>query len=112
MQIYDTDGNLLAGEIDYAKGYMTTQQRLVKHHEATPERSHLEVLPGTDGLRHKVVDTPARPAWDEHENVGIYHEYSAEELAQRNAPSLGQQLEANAAAIEELAAMIAGGEVG
>lgn len=111
MKIYDEAGALLAGEPDLAAGYLTHEQRLVTHHRAVKEKSHLEVMVGTDGLRRKVVDTPARAAWDEYETVGMYHLYTPEELAARNAPTIDQQVEAMAAAIEELAGMMAGGTV-
>ena len=110
MKIYDLNGNLLAADPDLALGWVEHQQRLVAHHEAVEEQSHLEIMPGTDGLRHKVVDAPARAAWDEWETVGVYHPYTPEELAHRAAPSLEQQVEANAAAIEERAVLLAGGE--
>lgn len=111
MKIYDLDDNLLAADPDLSLGWLEYQQRLVVHHEAVPERNHLEVMPGTDGLRRKVVDTPARAAWNEYETVGVYHTYTAEELAAREVPGLAEQVEANAAAIEELAALISGGGV-
>ena len=111
MKVYDLDGNLLAQEPDLALGWVEHQQRLVAHHEAVEEQSHLEIMAGTNGLRRKVVDAPARPAWDEWETVGVYHPYTPEELAGRNAPTLEQQVEANAAAIEELAIILAGGGV-
>ena len=48
---------------------------------------------------------------DRYETVGVYHPYTAEELAAQNTPTVAEQVEANAAAIEELAALIAGGGV-
>lgn len=111
MKIYDEAGALLTGDPDLTAGYLTHEQRLVTRHKAVKEKNHLEVMVGTDGLRRKVVDTPAREAWDEYETVGVYHLYTAEELAAQNAPTVAEQVEANAAAIEELAALIAGGGV-
>lgn len=111
MKIYDETGALLASDPDLTRGYVTQEQRVAAHHKAVTEKSHLEVMEGTQGLRRKVVDRPARAAWDEYETVGVYHPYTAEELAARGAPTVAEQVEANAAAIEELATLIAGGGV-
>lgn len=110
MTIYDESGMVLESP-DLSMGWVEQKRRLVACHQATEAVTHLEVMPGTDGLRRLVVDTPARAAWDEYEDYGVYHPYTEEELASMNVPTTEQRLEAAEAAILELAAMIsAGGE--
>lgn len=108
MTIYDESGKVLEAP-DLSMGWVEQKRRLVASHPATVAVTHLEVMPGTDGLRRIVVDTPARAAWDEYEDYGVYHPYTDEELAAMNAPSAEERLEAAEAAILELAGMIAGG---
>lgn len=108
MKIYDETGKVLEAP-DLSAGWVEQKRRLVASHPATVAVTHLEVMPGTDGLRRIVVDTPARAAWDEYEDYGVYHPYTKEELAAMNAPTTAQRLEAAEAAILELADMIAGG---
>lgn len=108
MKIYDESGSLLVGEPDLTKGWLESQQRVAVHHPAQPEQpevSHIEVMPGTDGLRCVVVDrpaVPARPAWDEYETVQVYHPYTPEQLEAMNRPTLEQRLEAAENALLEL----------
>lgn len=108
MKIYDETGKVLEAP-DLSAGWVEQKRRLVASHPATEAVTRLEVMPGTDGLRRLVVETPARAAWDEYEDYGVYHLYTDEELAAMNAPSAEQRLEAAEAAILELAGMIAGG---
>lgn len=108
MTIYDESGKVLEAP-DLSMGWVEQKRRLVASHPATEAVTHLEVMSGTDGLRRLVVDTPARAAWNEYEDYGVYHLYTDEELAAMNAPSAEQRLEAAEAAILELAGMIAGG---
>ena len=108
MTIYDESGKVLEAP-DLSMGWVEQKRRLVASHPATEEVTHLEVMSGTDGLRRLVVDTPARAAWNEYEDYGVYYLYTDEELAAMNAPSAEQRLEAAEAAILELAGMIAGG---
>ena len=108
MKIYDESGKVLEAP-DLSMGWVEQKRRLVASHPATEAVTHLEVMPGTDGLRRLVVDTPARAAWDEYEDYGVYHPYTEEELARLNAPTDRQRLEAAEAAILELAGMIAAG---
>lgn len=108
MTIYDEAGKVLEAP-DLSMGWVEQKRRLVASHPATEEVTHLEVMSGTDGLRRLVVETPARAAWDEYEDYGVYHLYTDEELEAMNAPSAEERLEAAEAAILELASMIAGG---
>ena len=108
MTIYDEAGKVLEAP-DLSAGWIEQKRRLAASHPATEAVTHLEVMPGTDGLRRRVVDTPAKAAWDEYEDYGVYHPYTEEELAVMNAPTTEQRLEATEAAIIELAGMIAGG---
>lgn len=108
MKIYDETGKVLEAP-DLSAGWVEQKRRLVASHPATEAVTHLEVMPGTDGLRRLVVETPARAAWDEYEDYGVYHLYTDEELEAMNAPSAEERLEAAEAAILELAGMISGG---
>lgn len=83
MRIFDEDGNELE-EIDETEGYTTVEQRFVRHHDAilpVEEEWHYEVVReypngGTDV--EKVVDVEgveAQDAWDEYEDVLVYHPY-------------------------------------
>lgn len=108
MTIYDESGRVMEAP-DLSAGWVEQKRRLVASHQATEAVTHLEVMPGTDGLRRLVVDTPARDAWDEYETYGVYHPYTEEELASMNAPTAEQRLDAAEAAILELASMIAAG---
>ena len=108
MTIYDEAGKVLEAP-DLSMGWVEQKHRLVASHPATEAVTHLEVMAGTDGLRRLVVDTPARAAWDEYEDYGVYHPYTEEELAAMNAPTAAQRLDAAEAAILELAGMIAAG---
>ncbi len=109
MKIYDESGQLLTAVPDLAQGWLENTQRLVQHHPAQEEKSHLEVMPGTTRLRHLVVDQPARDAWDEYETVQVYHPYTSGELAERNKPTMEQQVNALSDAVLEL--MLKGGGV-
>lgn len=102
MNIYDEAGQLLTSAPDLAKGWLENSRRLVKHHPAQEEKSHTEVMSGTTGLRHLVIDQPARDAWDEYEPVQIYHLYTPEELEDRNKPTLEQRVEAAETALLEM----------
>lgn len=102
MKVYDEAGHILTGNLDLTKGWLEDTQRLVKHHPAQAEKSHVEVMPGTDGLRHLVIDQPEQAAWDEYEPVQIYHLYTPEELAEREKPTLMQRMEAAENALLEL----------
>ena len=133
MKIYDEKSGAEITAPDESKGYLYAGRRVVEHvEEAT------EIMPGTvtagwpQGLKRIV------PAHDVYEDCQYYHAYTAEELAERskptvqqqladaqdklaaltavvsgsgeNSPGLQEQVDANAAAIAELAAMLAGGD--
>lgn len=102
MKVYDEAGQLLASAPDLQKGWLENTQRLVKHHPAQEEKSRVEVMPGTTGLRHLVIDQPAQDAWDEYEPIQVYHPYTPEELAERNKPTLEQRVEAAETALLEV----------
>ena len=108
MTIYDESGMVMEAP-DLSACWVEQKRRLLASHPATEAVTHLEVMPGTAGLRRLVVDTPARAAWDEYETYGVYHPYTEEELASMNAPTAEQRLDATEAAILELASMIAAG---
>lgn len=104
MKTYDelTGAELTAP--DESAGYLYAGQRVVKHVAETTE-----IMAGTvtadcpQGLRRII------PAHDLYEDCQFYHAYTAEELAEMTKPSLQEQVDANAAAILELAQMLAGG---
>lgn len=100
MKIIDSNGNTIEAP-DLTKGYLKPETQTV-HHDAVAgveEVSHYETetLPdGTPAIYYdadghekgrdvrKVVDVSgveAKDAWDEEEQVQVYHLYTAEELA-------------------------------
>ena len=88
MKIYDETTGAEIVVPDETKGYLYEGHRVVKHIEDA-----YEVMDGTVT-----------------EDCQFYHAYTAEELAEREKPTLQEQVDANAAAILELAQMLAGGE--
>ena len=109
MKIYDEAGALLAGEPDLARGYLTQEQRLVAHRKAVAEKSHLEVMEGTEGCAAGWWTGPHGPPGTSTRLWGVYHPYTAEELAARDTPTTADRLSACEAAILELAELAAGG---
>lgn len=111
MRIFDTTLTVELTDPDLEKGWLSPARLLVARHPATEAAVHYEVMAGTvtddcpDGLRREVVDTPAAPAWDEYEDVGMYVPYTEAELADIRARKEAE--EAAAAAAAEQAARIA-----
>ena len=105
MKIYDEITNEELTSPDLSAGYLYTARRVAEH---VPES--LEVMQGTvteddpQGLMRIIL------AHDVYEDFQFYHAYTAEELAEREKPTLQEQVDANAAAILELAQMLAGGK--
>ena len=105
MKIYDEITNEELTSPDLSEGYLYTARRVAEH---VPESR--EVMQGTvteddpKGLEHIIS------GYDVYEECQFYHAYTAEELAEREKPTLQEQVDANAAAILELAQMLAGGE--
>lgn len=105
MKIYDEITNEELTAPDLAAGYLYTARRVAEH---VPESR--EVMQGTvteddpQGLMRII------PAHDVYEDCQFYHAYTAEEMDKREKPTLQEQVDANAAAILELAQMLAGGE--
>ena len=105
MKIYDeiTKAELTAP--DLTKGHLYAGRMVTGHVEYS-----YEVMAGTvtvdcpEGLRRFI------PGHDVYEDCQYYHAYTAEERAEREKPTLQEQVDANAAAILELAQMLAGGE--
>lgn len=88
MKIIDTNGNPIESP-DLSLGWLETKTQTI-HHDAVAgveEVSHYETLaeyPNGGKDVQKVVDVPgveAKDAWDEEEQVQVYHLYTAEELA-------------------------------
>lgn len=88
MKIIDTHGNPMEAP-DLSLGWLEDTTRTI-HHDAVAgveEVSHYETLaeyPNGGKDVQKVVDVPgveAKDAWDEEEQVQVYHLYTAEELA-------------------------------
>lgn len=102
MKIYD-ENDLEIASPDLGKGYLTEEQKLVAHHEAVEavaDVGHYEVIaeyPNGGKDVERVIDVPgveAREAWDEYETVQVFHPYTAEELADQNAPTQLDRIEA------------------
>ena len=88
MKIIDSNGVEIANP-DLTKGYLKQETQTV-HHDAVAgveEVSHYETLaeyPNGGKDVKKIIDVPgveAKDAWDEEEQVQVYHLYTAEELA-------------------------------
>ena len=104
MKIYDEITKTEVITPDLAKGYLYAGRVVTGHVEDA-----YEVMPGTvtadcqEGLRRFI------PGHDLYEDCKFYHAYTADELAAMTKPTLQEQVDANAAAILELAQMLAGG---
>ena len=88
MKIIDTDGNPMESP-DLSLGWLEDKTQTI-HHDAVAgveEVSHYETLaeyPNGGKDVKKIIDVPgveAKDAWDEEEQVQVYHLYTAEELA-------------------------------
>ena len=88
MCIIDINGNPIENP-DLTKGYLKDETQTIHHDavQAVAEVSHYETIaeyPNGGKDVQKVVDVPgveAKEAWDEEEQVQVYHLYTAEELA-------------------------------
>ena len=105
MKIYDEITNEELTSPDLAAGYLYTARRVAKH---VPESR--EVMQGTVTEENPQGLMRIIRAHDVYEDCQFYHAYTEEELAEREKPTLQEQVDANAAAILELAQMLAGGE--
>lgn len=105
MKIYDEITKAELTSPDLAKGHLYSGRIVTGHAEDA-----YEVMEGTvtadcpEGLQRFI------PGHDLYEDCQFYHAYTEEELAEREKPTLQEQVDANAAAILELAQMLAGGE--
>lgn len=88
MKIIDINGNPMKNP-DLSLGWLEDKTQTI-HHDAVAgveEVSHYETIaeyPNGGKDVQKVVDVPgveAKDAWDEEEQVQVYHLYTAEELA-------------------------------
>lgn len=88
MKTIDTNGNPMENP-DLALGWLEDKTQTIHHNavQGVEEVSHYEILaeyPNGGKDVQKVVDVPgveAKDAWDEEEQVQVYHLYTAEELA-------------------------------
>lgn len=87
MKIIDVNGNPISP--DLSLGWLEDKNQTIHHDavEGVEEVSHYETIaeyPNGGKDVQKVVDVPgveAKDAWDEEEQVQVYHLYTAEELA-------------------------------
>lgn len=86
MKIYDEKTGVELLTPDLEAGYTYLSRR-----ETGREPEHFAVMEGTDGLRRLVPEKVL------HEECLLYHAYTAEELAEKNAPSQLDRVEAQAA---------------
>lgn len=102
MKVYD-ENDLEIASPDLERGYLVEAQRFVAHHEAVEavtEVGHYETIaeyPNGGKDVAWIIDTPgvaAKDAWDEFETVQIYHTFTADEIAARNAPTQLDRIEA------------------
>ena len=118
MKIIDINGNPMENP-DLSLGWLEDKTQTI-HHDAVAV-SHYETLaeyPNGGKDVQKVVDVPgveAKDAWDEEEQVRVYHLYTAEELAaqaearekteqQAKLPSTAERIAALEAAMLDLLA--------
>ena len=88
MKIIDTNGNPMESP-DLSLGWLEDKTETIHHDavQAVAEVSHYVTLaeyPNGGKDVQKVVDVPgveAKDAWDEEEQVQVYHLYTADELA-------------------------------
>lgn len=88
MKIIDTNGNPIETP-DLSLGWLEDKTQTIHHDavEGVEEVSHYETIaeyPNGGKDVEKVVDVPgveAKDAWDEKEQVQVYHLYTADELA-------------------------------
>lgn len=101
MRILDKKNKEIT-EYSNEEGYLVPETIVVKHHKATPEVPRETELVtywvdenNPDNKLVKTVVTqeyvPAKEAWDEVENIMRYHEYSATELAEREAQRIATE---------------------
>lgn len=87
MKIIDINGNPMES-LDLSLGWLEYKTQTIHHDavQAVEEVSHYETIaeyPNDGKDVQKVVDVPgveAKDAWDEEEQVQVYHLYTAEEL--------------------------------
>lgn len=109
MKIYDEITNEELTSPDLSAGYLYTARRVAEH---VPESR--EVMQGTVTEENPQGLMRIIPAHDVYEDCQYYHAYTKAEIeaqkAESSKPTLQEQVDANAAAILELAQMMAGGE--
>ena len=101
MKIIDTNGNTIESP-DLSLGWLEDKTRTIHHDtvQAVEEVSHYETIaeyPNGGKDVEKVVDVPgveAKDAWDEEEQVQVYHLYTAEELTAQAEAKKKAELEA------------------
>lgn len=109
MRILDENGIELDAP-DLEAGHLVTETIVLEHHEAVPEVPKVTerelVDEAATGSLYRVVTVqehvPAKPAWDETEEISRYVPYTDEELAERAAAKAEE--EARIAADEAAAA--------
>lgn len=113
MKIIDINGNPMESP-DLSLGWLEDKTQTIHHDavEGVEEVSHYETLaeyPNGGKDVQKVVDVPgvkAKDAWDEEEQVRVYHLYTAEELvAQEKARKEAEEKAQLPTAEERIAAL-------
>lgn len=97
MRIFDETKTTELAEVDLAKGRLQPDKLFIAHHEAVAEQWHREVVrtyPNGGKLARRVVDVPAREAFDEYEDIQVYVPYTPEELATMEIEQLKAHLSA------------------
>lgn len=91
MEIYNQDKTTLLKDPDLEKGYLKSDQIIIKHPEqqAIPEQSHYittKTYPNGGQDVKKIIDIPARkyqPARDEITDILVYIPYTEKDLLQQ-----------------------------
>lgn len=96
MRVYDETKTYELSTYDLEKGKLVADKRFVAHHPAEAEIKevkHREVKRYANGgaSAEWVIDVPAvpaKPAWDEYEDIMVYVPFTAEELQTKRASEI------------------------
>ena len=89
MRVFNAEKTTELFDCDLEKGHLISDKLFIKRHPEEPEIpavKHREVknFPNGGASAEWVIDVPAvpaKPAWDEYEDIQIYIPYSEQELA-------------------------------
>lgn len=100
MKVYDETKSYEMTVYDLERGKLVPDKLFVTHHPKTPEIpavKHREVKRFTNGgaSAEWVIDipaVPAKPAWDEYEDIMVYVPFTVQELEEKRAEEIKARL--------------------